>query len=158
LRSRKSQRSVTSINNAGTPHHVLSTQPVDLLSSSNQLMPSYHNKQVLNVLNNPSTITTLAPVANAEAELVGTVATSDYRVVMVRAQVVDPHSYSLAEPTYHHTQQLYTRSQASSQDIMSTTGTMMHPLAQNQPIQQNTQTGGVQRRQTQIRGSRNHLI
>jgi len=118
-------------------------------------MPSYHNKQVLNVLNNPSTITTLAPAANAEAELVGTVATSDYRVVMVRAQVVDPLSYSLAEPMYHHTQQLYTRSQASSQDIMSTTGTMMHPLAQTQPIQQNTQTGGVQRRQTH--GSRNHL-
>jgi len=133
--SRKSQRSVTSINNDGTPHHVLSTQPVDLLSSSNQFMPSYHNNQVPNVLNNPSTITTLAPAANAEAELVGTVATSDYRVVMVRAQVVDPLSDLLVEPTYHHTQQLYTRSQASSQDIMSTTGTMMHPLAQTQPIQ-----------------------
>lgn len=152
--SKKSQRSVTSINN---PHHALSTQPVDLLSSSNQLLPSNHTNQVPNVLNNPSTITTFAPAANVEAELVGAVATSDYRVVMVQAQVVDPPSYSLAEPTYHHTQQLYTRSQNSSQDIMSQTGTMVHPLAQTQSIQQNTQTDAVQQRQAQIRVSRNHL-
>jgi len=109
------------------------------------------------VLNNPSTITTFAPAANVEAELVGAVATSDYRVVMVQAQVVDPPSYSLAEPTYHHTQQLYTRSQNSSQDIMSQTGTMVHPLAQTQSIQQNTQTDAVQQRQAQICVSRNHL-
>jgi hypothetical protein len=162
----ESRRSVTSTNKSGTQHHVSSTQPVDLLSSSSHMRP------------------TLAPAANVEAEFVGIVASSDHRVVMVQAQLVDtPHTqnssqdsmsvtgtmaHPLAVPASHQSQQLVARSQNWNQDETSEYSRQQithgnhgsyqerRNSAQTQPIQHGMQTGGVPQRQTHIRGSYNN--
>ena len=154
--SGESRRSVTSTNNSGTQHHVSSTQPVDLLSSSSHMRP------------------TLAPAANVVAECVGTVASSDHRVVMVQAQLVDtPHTQNSSQdsmfvtgvPASHQSQQLVARSQNWNQDETSEYARQQIThgnhgsyqergnSAQTHPTQHGMQTGGVPQRQTHTRGS-----
>ena len=154
--SGESRRSVTSTNKSGTQHHVSSTQPVDLLSSSSHMRP------------------TRALAANAVAECVGTVASSDHRVVMVQAQLVDtPHTQNSSQdsmfvtgvPASHQSQQLVARSQNWNQDETSEYARQQIThgnhgsyqergnSAQTHPTQHGMQTGGVPQRQTHTRGS-----